>query len=270
LPENYDPYDFLVKRGSQQFLEQEEKAYDFLGFKIKLSKTKWDISSVNGKASAINNILLSATRIPNILKRELTIKRIAEEMSVEENILRSHLTQFQQKQKGRTTKNGFPQEPLTENRLKSNAHNTIENTLLSIMVTRNDLIKKIKLDFGFDSFSNMTLRNIAVRISEMYTQNGQVELKDISPFIESKELVEDLISTISRQKTLDESSLTGQSYNSEKVMNDCIRYIRKIEKKKALHLVKKNVFDARKTDGKDKTVDTLLTQFHEQSIDIHS
>ncbi|MDR4505398.1 MAG: DNA primase [Candidatus Scalindua sp.] len=270
LPENYDPYDFLVKRGATQFLEQEEKAYDFLSFKIKLSKTRWDISSVNGKASAINEILMSATKIPNILKRELTIKRIAEEMSLEENILRNHLSKFQPKQKRTAPKNGSSKVPLTVTNPKSNAYSTIEKTLLGIMVTRNDLIKKIETDLGFDCFNDTTLRNLAIRISEIYAQNGQVELEDIYPFIENKELVGNLVAAISRQKSLEEYSITGHTHNSEKVLNDCIRYIRKREKKEALHLVKKNFFDASKTNGKDKTADIFLTQFHEKNIDIHS
>ncbi|MCP5003905.1 MAG: DNA primase [Planctomycetes bacterium] len=273
LPENHDPYDFLVKRGAQQFLEQEEKAYDFLSFKIKLSKTRWDTSSVNGKASAIDDILLSATKIPNILKRELMIKRIAEEMSLEENILRAHLSKFQpkQKQKWNTTKIRSPEEPTeTVSKLKSNAHSTIEKTLLAIMVNRNDLIKKIELDLGFESFHNIALRNVAIRISEIYTQTGHVELKDVYAFVENRELVENIASTISRQKALEASSVTGQTQNSERVLNDCIRYVQKRKKREALNRAKKNFFDSSKIRGQGITVDTLLTQFHEKSVDIHS
>ena len=107
LPENYDPYDFLVKNGRQSFLEQVEKAYDFFGFKIKLSETKWDMSSVSGKTSAIDDVLSTTMKIPNFVKRELTIKRIAEEMSIEENILRDHLTRFKALKSGQIDRNKF-------------------------------------------------------------------------------------------------------------------------------------------------------------------
>ncbi len=33
LPKGYDPYDFIIKKGKQQFLEQVDRAYDFFGFK---------------------------------------------------------------------------------------------------------------------------------------------------------------------------------------------------------------------------------------------
>jgi DNA primase len=94
LPKNYDPYDFLVKNGKQSFLEQVENAYDFFSFKIKLSETKWDMASVSGRTSAIDDILSTAMKIPNFVKRELAIKKVAEEMSIEENILRDHMAKF--------------------------------------------------------------------------------------------------------------------------------------------------------------------------------
>ena len=82
LPKNYDPYDFLVKNGKQSFLEQVENAYDFFSFKIKLSETKWDMASVSGRTSAIDDILSTAMKIPNFVKRELAIKKVAEEMDL--------------------------------------------------------------------------------------------------------------------------------------------------------------------------------------------
>ena len=195
LPENYDPYDFLVKRGAEQLLKLEEKAYDFLGFKIALSKNKWDISSVSGRLSAINDILASAAKIPNILKRELTIKRIAEEMSLDENILRTHLVNFQSAQKSKITRSVSSNEPLdTLNKLKSDAYHTIETTLLGLMISRNDLIKKVETDIGFESFNNSTLRNIAIHISEIYSQKGEVDLNDISSLLQANELFENVVS----------------------------------------------------------------------------
>ena len=271
LPENYDPYDFLVKRGAEQFLKLEEKAYDFLGFKIELSKNKWDVSSVSGKLSAINDILASAMKIPNILKRELTIKRIAEEMSLEENILRTHLASFQSTQKGKITRSLSANKPLdTLNKLKSDAYHIIETTLLALMINKNDLIKKVKTDIGFESFNNSTLRNIAIQISEIYSQKGEVELNDISSLLHTNELFENLVSIISRQNALEEFSITGETQNSEKVLNDCIRFVRKKKNREALNRVKKHFTDSVKINGQVNTVDKLLTQFHEKNIDIHS
>ena len=71
-----------------------DNAYDFFSFKIKLSESKWDMSSISGRSSAIDDILSTAMKIPDIIKRDLTIKRVAEEMSIDEQLLRNHLTKF--------------------------------------------------------------------------------------------------------------------------------------------------------------------------------
>jgi DNA primase len=265
LPENYDPYDFLVKKGAKEFLEQVEKAYDFFSFKIKLSESKWDMSSVSGKASAIDDILSTAVKIPNILKRELTIKRIAEEMSIEESDLRKHL---KKDQPGRNQL--YNKKSDTLNKPKTNAVQTIERTLLGIMISRNDLIKKVESDIGFDSFSNEKLRNIAVKMSEIYSQKGQVKLSDIFPMLDATELSRDLIDTISKQSTLEECTTTGQAQNSEKVLNECIRFVKKRKTKEELKQTKKRMLVLDKSIDSTQEADKLLTRFHKKNIDFHS
>jgi DNA primase len=265
LPENYDPYDFLVKKGAKRFLEQVEKAYDFFSFKIKLSESKWDTSSVSGKASAIDDILSTAIKIPNILKRELTIKRIAEEMSVEENDLRKHL------KKDRPVRNQFYNKKSdTLNKPKSNADQTIERTILSIMISKNDLIKKVESDIGFDSFNNEKLRNIAIKMSEVYSRRGQVKLSDIFPMLDATELGRDLIDTISKQSTLEECTITGQAKDSEKALNDCIRFIKKRKTREELKQTKKKMLVLDKSIDSAEERDKLLTKFHEKNIHFHS
>ena len=51
--------------------------------------------------------------------------------------------------------------------------------ILSIMINRNDLIRKVEADIGFDSFRNKEIRSIVERIYEIYSQKGQVILNDV-------------------------------------------------------------------------------------------
>lgn len=265
LPENYDPCDFLVNNGAERFLEHVEKAYDFFSFKIKLSESKWDMTSVSGKASAIDDILSTAIKIPNILKRELTIKRIAEEMSIEENDLRKHLKKDRQFRNELHNKKSD-----TLNRHKSNVHQTIERTILGIMISRNDLIKKVESDIGFDNFSNEKLRNIAIKISEIYSRRGKVKLSDIFPMLDATEFARDLIDTIAKQTTQEECTITGQGQDSEKTLNDCIRFIKKRKTREELTQTKKRMLVLGKSTNSAEERDKLLKRFHEKNIHFHS
>ena len=265
LPENHDPYDFLVKKGAEKFLEQVEKAYDFFSFKIKLSESKWDMSSVSGKASAIDDILSTAIKIPNILKRELTIKRIAEEMSVEENDLRKHL------KKDRPGKNQlYNKKTDTLNKPKPNADQTIEMTILGIMINRNDLIKKVLSDIGLGNFSNENLRNIAARIFEIDSQGKNVELNDVFPLLNTVEISGGLIDTILKQNPSEGCATVEETQNSEKILNDCIRFIKKRKTKEELKQTKKRMLVLGKSIESTQEADKLLTKFHKNHIDFHS
>ena len=222
LPENYDPYEFLVKNGKQSFLEQMDKAYDFFSLKIKLSETKWDMTSVSGKTSAIDDVLSTAMKIPNFIKRELAIRKIAEEMSIDENVLRDHLTKFKALKSGQINRGKlYDQEPGNLNKSESGAYQ-VEMTILSIIINRNDLIKKVETDIGFGSFRNKEIRSIVERISEIYSQKGQVILSDISPMLNTSEIGRDLVDTILKRESIDRNPISGQTDSSEKTLKECI------------------------------------------------
>ena len=93
LPKGYDPCDFLCGRRGNKFLECVNNARDFFSFKVEVAASKWDMSTINGKSSAINDVLSTAMKMPDVIKRNLLIKRIAEEkeMSIDEATLRTHL-----------------------------------------------------------------------------------------------------------------------------------------------------------------------------------
>jgi replicative DNA helicase len=186
-------------------------------------------------------------------------------MSIEESNLRKHL---KKDPPGRNQL--YNKKSDTLNKPKTNAAQTIERTLLGIMISRNDLIKKVESDIGFDSFSNEKLRNIAVKMSEIYSQKGQVKLSDIFPMLDATELSRDLIDTISKQSTLEECTITGQAQNSEKVLNECIRFVKKRKTKEELKQTKKRMLVLDKSIDSTQEADKLLTRFHKKNIDFHS
>jgi len=270
LPKNYDPYDFLVKNGKQSFLEQVENAYDFFSFKIKLSETKWDMASVSGRTSAIDDILSTAIKIPNFVKRELAIKKVAEEMSIEENILRNHLAKFKAFKSSQINRNKMhDQEATNLNKSKSGDYQ-VGMAILSIMINRNDLIKKVEADISLDSFRNKEIQSIVERISEIYSQKGQVTLNDISPILNTSEISRDLINTILIQESIEKSLMTGQIDNSEKTLNDCIRFFEKRKSRKGSKQARKKMLGLDKSKGNEQEVDQVLTGYHKENIAFHA
>jgi DNA primase len=270
LPKGYDPYDFIIKRGKQRFLEQVEKAYDFFSFKVKLSERKWDMSSVSGRTSAIDDILSTAMKIPDILKRDLTIKRVAEEMSIDEQLLRNHSAKFTGLKKRQTEiKQSRDQIAGKVNKAKS-ADYQVEMSILGLMINRNDLIKKVETDIGFDSFRNNEILSIAKGISEIYSRKGQVILSDIFPMLDSSEMSRDMVDTISEQESMEECLMVGHTDAGEKMLKECIQYIRKKKNRKSLEQARKKMSDLHRSKGSEQEVDQILAGFHKKSMTFHS
>ena len=270
LPKNYDPYDFLVKNGKQSFLEQVENAYDFFSFKIKLSETKWDMASVSGRTSAIDDILSTAMKIPNFVKRELAIKKVAEEMSIEENILRDHLSKFKALKSGQINRNKlYDQKAANLNKSKSGDYQ-VEMTILHIMINRNDLIKKVETDISLDSFRNKEIQSIVERISEIYSQKGQVTLNDISPMLNTSEISRDLVDIISKQESIEKDPVSGQTDSNEKTLRECIQFVKKRESRKSREQARKKMLGLDGSKKCEQEVDQLLTGYHKENITFHA
>ena len=247
-----------------------EKAYDFFSFKVKLSESKWDMSTVSGRSSAIDDILSTAMKIPDVLKRDLTIKRVAEEMSIDEQLIRNHLTKFNGLKKGQ---NGIKK---SHDQIVSKLNNTktadyqVEMAILGLMINRNDLIKKVETDIGFDSFINNEILSIAKGISEIYSRKGQVILSDIFPMLDSSAMSKDMVDTISQQESMEESLMAGHTDAGEKMLKECIQYIRKKKNRKSLEQAKKIMSDLHRSKGSEQEVDQILSGFHKKSMTFHS
>ena len=270
LPNDYDPYDFIIKKGKQRFLEQVDKAYDFFGFKIKQSEAKWDMSSVSGRSSAIDDILSTAIKIPDIIKRDLTIKRVAEEMSIDEQLLRNHLTRFKTLKKEHADRNKFHDQIAGNSKKPSSADHQAEMTIMALMINRNDLIKKVMSDIGINNFRDNEIRNIVERISEIYSKKGKIILSDVFPMLDSTEMSKGIVDTITKQESMEKNLMVGQADAGEKMLNECIQYIRKRNNRKSLEQARKKMLHLNKSKGNEQEVDQLLAGFHKKSMTFHS
>jgi hypothetical protein len=138
------------------------------------------------------------------------------------------------------------------------------------MIHRNDLIKKVESNIGLDSFINENFRNIAKKISEIYSQKGLVEFSDIIPMLNTTEISGDIIDIISNQDSSEKSVMTDQNQNAEKMLIECSRFIKKRKIKEGLKQAKKEMFALNKSKDSVQEVDNLLTKFHRKNIDFHS
>lgn len=194
LPEGYDPCDFLIKEGAQKFMDYVQKAHDFFGFKMQIAAQKWNLNTVSGKAAVIDNILLTAMKMPDIMRRNLTIKRVAEEMEIDETDLRKHLSKLDKanaptKARGQGTL-------MVENPVKHPASLLAQKEILGIALLHNEIIPEVLSGVGLEVFRDERLSRIAEKVFTLYSERGFVNEKDLMPAFadtESNQLLADII-----------------------------------------------------------------------------
>ncbi|MEK6635465.1 MAG: DNA primase [Planctomycetota bacterium] len=256
LPKGYDPCDFLVAEGGNKFLECVNNARDFFSFKVEVAASKWDMSTINGKSSAINDVLSTAMKMPDVIKRNLLIKRIAEEkeMSIDEATLRTHLKKFN-KQLSVTDK----KHPVEH---KLSASSKVERELLYLMLSCNDLISRVVKEIGLEEFSNKEFLKIAEKIVELYSKNNVVKEEDVLHIIDDVQLNKILMDIVTSEEF---QNIT----NHNERLEACIHFFKKRNSKREIHQTKRKMLDVVKANNNEEDIIVLLDAFHKKTRNSH-
>ncbi|UJS19012.1 MAG: DNA primase [Candidatus Jettenia sp.] len=255
LPKDYDPCDFLVAEGVEKFLTYINNAKDFFSYKVKMAASKWDISTIHGKANAINDVLATAMKMPDIIKRNLLIKRIAEEMSIDEATLR-----IQQKKFNKVTAS-VRNKQVAEQRL--DASSRAERELLYLMLSCNDLIPRVVEEIGLEEFSNKDFSKIAQKVVALYYQNNVVHDQDILYALDDEKLNKICMDIVTTKEFQDIT-------NHKERLEAYVVFFKKQNSKKDIHQTKKKMLEIVKAGSNEKDIVMLLEEFHKKSRNIHT
>ncbi len=91
MPEGLDPCDCLVEKGRDLFVSCLGDAQELFEYRIALSKGRNDLSGMDGKGAAIDEMLASVAAMVSEVKQKLALRRLAEEFRVEESALGKRL-----------------------------------------------------------------------------------------------------------------------------------------------------------------------------------
>ncbi|MEK7866028.1 MAG: DNA primase [Planctomycetota bacterium] len=91
MPEGLDPCDCLVEKGKDVFVSCLDTSAEPFEYRMALAKSKHDVKELDGKAAAIDEVLASVAATASQVKRDLALRRLAEEFQVKESALRERL-----------------------------------------------------------------------------------------------------------------------------------------------------------------------------------
>lgn len=256
LPQGYDPCEFLIAEGAEKFLVCINHARDLFSFKIDMASKKWDMTSVQGKAQAIDEVILTAMKAPDPIKRNLLLNMIADEMSIDESVLRGYIRKFNKRKSLQA-----PDNQLTGQRLL-NTQTRVEREIIYLMISCDSLIPRIVENMLLERFQNEELLKIAKKVIEIYQEKSYVKEGDVLLVLDNA-YINILVDII----TSEEFKNTGDYLER---LEACIRFFEKQAIKKEAHQAKKKTIDVIKSGGNEEELVVLLHEFHRKKKGIHA
>ncbi len=140
FPDGEDPDSFSKGRQKEEILKYFNKSSkDFIEFKASLL-LKESLDDTVKKSSAIKDIVISISKIPDLIQQEIFVKKCSELMNVSEDVLFNVIEQEKNKNRFRKKNNDIFKKPLelienTSNRKKNNLEITyLEKQIIHILL----------------------------------------------------------------------------------------------------------------------------------------
>ena len=204
LEENLDPDEYILKYGKDKFKEKLDNPISVMDFKLRFYKENQDITSSEGQASYINQILLELDKIDDDVLREITIKKLSHETLLDEDFIRSKLNKK------------IPKTKVKKEVKKYSKYESAQLSLLFYMLKYSDVIKMYDNQVFY--FPIKEYRLLAKEISCFYDKFGYINIAEI---------MDELDDTLSKVVGIVESLNLSDQYTDE-LISDYINAIKEI------------------------------------------
>jgi len=87
LEKNYDPAEFILKKGKQLFTEKIRDAKNIIDFTIEVILGRYDTGNLSGKLQASDSLINFISTLSSSIIQEECIKKVAQKLNLKENLL---------------------------------------------------------------------------------------------------------------------------------------------------------------------------------------
>ena len=93
LEDNLDPDEYIQKYGKEAFQRKIDNPISLMDFKITYLKSGKDLTTSTDQAKYISEIISELNKIDDDILKELTIKKVATELNIDDSLIKKHLVQ---------------------------------------------------------------------------------------------------------------------------------------------------------------------------------
>jgi len=180
LPEGEDPDSFVKHNGAEAFGEALSRRTSFVEAKARILSDQGAFKEPESAARAIRSLVETIAKVPDAIKQELFVRRIAERFKIKETTLLGELQKLSQGNKKtdqrRTTRQVKSSEPV--DMLAGLAHSSepspAEVTLLKAFLedVSGAYLATVEIDFDFSLIDNELCRTVIMYAIRTYEESG--------------------------------------------------------------------------------------------------
>lgn len=186
LEDNLDPDEYIKKYGKEAFQRKIDNAISMMDFKISYLKNGKNLTSSVDQAKYINEIINELNKIDDDILKSITIKKVASEMNVDEDLIKSHLTNIPKKQN-----------EIVQPVINMNKYQQAESSLVYFMLKSPEVIKMC--DKRVTYIPTKEYRMLAREISAFYKNFGYINEADFIDYIECDPEIMNTINKINKE-----------------------------------------------------------------------
>lgn len=166
LPEGLDPDLFVRKYGAEGLKEKISGAQNLFDYKLKILKTRHNISEAEGKAAIAAEMLSTLKKFKNLILQAEYIKRLSEALGVDEHYVIEEL---------RKIKSDRPfQEQNNTAAKKAPSISPTAKLLLNLMLEETSFIDQVKTSLAPEDFQHDCVTRIVSEIFDLVAQNRSI------------------------------------------------------------------------------------------------
>jgi len=226
LPEGHDPDSFVRAEGSDRFLRLLEDAQPILDYKLSHLARSHDLSTVEGKRRAIEQLVETLSLVNDEIRRNLLVKEVSERLGVDEEVL--HRATRGKRRRGRAARDeGLGTRSLVsdEEELRMQPGSAAERELVRLMLSDSEIAARMADEVRAENFQEGPYRRIAEGIFEILKTHGKPDPGSLMDRFQGS----DLVGVISR--------LASEGFDEKHVEQSLADSIAQLRREKALRAI---------------------------------
>ena len=218
LPQGHDPDSFTRAFGPEGFQKLIAEAKDIFDYKLEFLKSKYAPLTIPRKTQAASEMLSLVSKFNNTVAKSAYIKKLAEELSLDENSLLLEL------KKTGNQNSRLPPKEENSSQLKAPLNsNAPERLIVRLILEEQELIEQIKERLVPGDFQDKNMSQIITKMFDLFCSGKKFDTNSlINHFTDSH--LSKIISEISASEW---PAVSG----TQRVIDECVRRIKESKRK---------------------------------------